>query len=118
MSNNNVGYNERRYRRLRAIFRDDCRRNDVGCCWTVNGTCRYPGQPIAWEDPPRTPRTFTVEHLTPRSLGGSRDDPANWACSHYGCNSARGNGTTRGLGTRRTTRPTPTPTDPHSETWP
>lgn len=118
MPNNNVGHNERLYRKRRAIYRDACRAADVACYWAAYGTCRYQGEAIHWDAPPRDPRSFSVEHRHPRSLGGSRDDPANWECAHYGCNSARGNGVTRGLGTRRTTTHTPTGTDPHSEDWP
>lgn len=39
-----------------------------------------------WPDP----RSFTVEHTTPRSHGG-RDNLANLRPAHLGCNSARGN---------------------------
>lgn len=118
MPSHNVGHNERLYRKRRAIFRDACRAAGVACYWHQFGTCRHEGAPIIYDGNPRDTQAFSVEHRTPRSTGGSRDDPANWEAAHYGCNSARGNGVTRGIGTRRTTTHTPTGTDPHSEDWP
>lgn len=96
----NVYHNERRARRLRAVYRDQCR---------DNGTpCMHCHQPIHWTAHFQDDMAFTVEHLTPRSKGGARDDPANWGCAHRICNS-----------TRRDTPLTPeVPPDPHSEEWP
>jgi 5-methylcytosine-specific restriction endonuclease McrA len=56
-------------------------------CWI----CR---EPIDWTAEPRTPRSYSADHRTPTSLGGS-DALSNLLVAHYGCNSSRGN-TTRG----------------------
>lgn len=50
--------------------------------------------------PARSRWSFSVDHLTPRSKGGT-STLANSAPAHYGCNSRRGDGPKR----RKTWRP-------------
>ncbi|MCW6010329.1 HNH endonuclease [Micromonospora sp. CPCC 205371] len=52
-------------------------------CWICH-------QPIPEGVPARTPRSFSVHHLTPRSKGGAVYDLANCRPAHYGCNSSQG----------------------------
>ncbi|MFH8627765.1 HNH endonuclease signature motif containing protein [Streptomyces vietnamensis] len=40
---------------------------------------------------PRSPWSFTLDHIVPLSRGGSLLDPANARSMHRRCNSARGN---------------------------
>ena len=40
---------------------------------------------------PRSPWSFTLDHIVPLSRGGSLLDPANARSAHRRCNSARGN---------------------------
>ena len=42
---------------------------------------------------PRSPWSFTLDHIVPLSRGGSLLDPANARSMHRRCNSARGNKT-------------------------
>lgn len=42
---------------------------------------------------PRSPWSFTLDHIVPLSKGGSLLDPANARSMHRRCNSARGNRT-------------------------
>ncbi|MEU2233150.1 HNH endonuclease signature motif containing protein [Streptomyces vietnamensis] len=42
---------------------------------------------------PRSPWSFTLDHIVPLSRGGSLLDPANARSMHRRCNSARGNRT-------------------------
>ncbi|MFF9270438.1 HNH endonuclease [Streptomyces rochei] len=42
---------------------------------------------------PRDPWSWTLDHATPLSRGGSLLDPANARSAHRRCNSARGNRT-------------------------
>ena len=53
--------------------------------------CSLCGEPIDYTAPPRTSRSFSVDHVTPLTKGGSLLDPANLQPAHYGCNSAKGN---------------------------
>ncbi|MBK0418290.1 HNH endonuclease [Leucobacter sp. CSA1] len=73
--------------RERAALRTTAQRSNTPC-WI----CR---QPIDWNAAPRTPRSFSADHVTPTSLGGDPLRRANLKPAHYGCNSSRGN-TTRG----------------------
>jgi 5-methylcytosine-specific restriction endonuclease McrA len=66
--------------------------------------CWLCGHPIDWDAEPRTPKSFSVDHIVPLSLGGDPLDPANAATAHYGCNSARQNKTV-------------TPRPPTSRAW-
>ena len=74
-------------------------------------TCTLCGQPIDHDAPARSRWSASVDHVVPRSLGGSLLDPANLRPVHYGCNSRRGNGVTRGKGTRSKTRKSVTSRD-------
>lgn len=66
-------------RRLAQLVRD-----------TYGTTCYLCREPIDMAAPPRTRRAFSVDHLTPRSKGGSNDLP-NLRPAHFGCNASRGN---------------------------
>lgn len=76
--------------RERAAFKAECRKTNAAC-WHCNGT----KGPIQYDAPPRTPLSFSVDHVTPTSLGGDELRRTNFKPAHYGCNSSRGN-TTRG----------------------
>lgn len=58
-------------------------------------TCWLCGQPWDPAAAPRTPRSFSLDHVTPLSHGGSLTDRANARAACLGCNSARGNTTRR-----------------------
>lgn len=54
--------------------------------------CHLCRQPIDLSLPPNHPRSFTVDHMDPVSLGGPPVcDLARARPAHHGCNSARGN---------------------------
>lgn len=72
--------------------------------------CAICGQPLDHTAPPRTRWSPTVDHIVPRSQGGSILDPKNLRPAHYGCNSRRKDGQPR----RR--KPTPT-TSSTSRAW-
>lgn len=57
--------------------------------------CHWCRRPIDLDAPPRTPWSFSVDHLVPRALGGARYDRRNLATCHYGCNASKGARTTR-----------------------
>jgi 5-methylcytosine-specific restriction endonuclease McrA len=65
--------------------------------------CGLPWDPAA---PPRSGRSFALDHIVPISLGGSLTDRANARASHLSCNSRRGNTTQRNA-RRRAAQPTP-----------
>lgn len=62
--------------------------------------CHICEAPIDLTVPPRTRWSFSVDHITPRSKGGP-STLANALPAHYGCNSRRGNGTSK----RKTWKP-------------
>lgn len=105
------------YTRNAAALRDEAREKNLHCV-----PC---GLEFDWDAPSRSRWAFSADHIIPKSLGGS-DERSNLRPAHYGCNSARGNGKTRGLGSGNgvrqgsTNRQTPiTPSaSPHSERWP
>ena len=66
--------------------------------------CAICGQPLDHTADPRSRWAPSADHIIPRSLGGSLTAPNNLRAVHYGCNSRRGNGVTRGIGVRRTKR--------------
>ena len=57
---------------------------------TYGNSCTLCGSPIRLDLPRRHPDGPSVEHLRPRSKGGS-DDLPNLRPAHLRCNSARGN---------------------------
>ena len=72
--------------------------------------CYLCGLPIDRTVDPRSRWAPSVDHVIPRSLGGSLTAPANLRAAHYGCNSKRGNGTKR-------RRPPTSSTGSASRTW-
>lgn len=54
--------------------------------------CWLCGKAIDYLAMPRTPRSFSVDHVIPLSRGGAKTDPRNLRAAHYGCNSRRGDG--------------------------
>ncbi|MEV0691790.1 HNH endonuclease [Streptomyces sp. NPDC050388] len=83
----------RPYRRLTAEVR---RLGDP--CWLC-------GHDIDLTLDPRSPWSFTVDHVTPLSRGGDLLDPANARPAHRRCNSSKGN------------RVTPRAVGPTSRRW-
>lgn len=83
------------YDAARATFKAQCRATNEPC-WI----CRNELGPIDYETPfdptRRDSLQFTVDHVTPVSLGGSITRTSGWKPAHYVCNVRRGN-TSRGL---------------------
>lgn len=104
MTNNSIGHNDRKYRKLRLALRTQAQNEALVC--VIPG----PDCPTIFDwsiDDPNHPWSFTAHHVIPRSLGGQPDDPANLAPAHRRCNEHQSN--------RLMTTPTQ---DHHSETWP
>lgn len=100
------------YRRNSAALRAIARERNLPCV-----RC---GLEIDWHAPPRTRWAFSAGHIVARSHGGS-DELANLRTEHLGCNSAAGNGTTRGVGSHNGIRPRSLDLPVHnrqSERWP
>jgi len=57
--------------------------------------CALCGEPLDPKAPSGTRWASTVDHINPRSLGGSLTAANNLQAAHHGCNSRRGNGTSR-----------------------
>jgi hypothetical protein len=53
-------------------------------CWICH-------RPIDLSLPPRSPWSFSVDHVVPLQYGGAELDPSNLRPSHLGCNARRGN---------------------------
>jgi 5-methylcytosine-specific restriction endonuclease McrA len=53
-------------------------------------TCHLCGAPIEYDRPRFHPRGPSMDHVIPRSKGGTWER-ANLRPAHYGCNSSRGN---------------------------
>ena len=78
--------------RERKRYKDECRSAGAEC-WLCHGrkgpidyTSKFnPDQP--------NPLLFTIDHVTPTSLGGDVMRKANWRPCHASCNTSRGNGT-------------------------
>lgn len=87
--------NGRPWARETKRYKAECRTLNAQCV-----ICQGTKGPIDYDSPydPNNylPLRFTVEHLTPTSLGGNMMSRTNWAPAHATCNSSRGN-TTRGL---------------------
>ncbi|MFI6819254.1 HNH endonuclease [Nonomuraea sp. NPDC050328] len=65
-------------------LRDTLRKSPGGrVCWIC-------GEEIDMAAPPRTPRSWSLDHVVPLDKGGAETDPANARAAHYGCNSSRG----------------------------
>lgn len=78
------GLTSRRYRQLRADFRDTCA-EDQTPCWLCSMPIDYD---IPWPDD----EAFELDHLYPRSTHPQHaEDPANFRASHRACNNKRGN---------------------------
>ena len=76
--------------------------------------CAICGQPIDYTAPGTTPQGATIDHTTPRALGGDPWDPTGLRVTHHRCNTLRG----ARLGNQRSRRrhqPAPTPTP--SRNW-
>lgn len=67
-------------RRIAARMRRECR------------VCAICGEPIDPDLRAPHPRSFTVDHIVPLSLGGAVADPANMRAAHRRCNMKRGTG--------------------------
>lgn len=79
-----VGVTSSEYQRNRTTLKTRAQRDNLPC-WVCH-------QPIHWDAPPRTRWSFTADHRTPRSKGGT-SALTNLIQAHYGCNSRRGDGT-------------------------
>ncbi|MFG2070976.1 HNH endonuclease [Micromonospora tulbaghiae] len=66
--------------RWRALVAE-CKRVYPWVCWLCHQRIGH------W--PPRHPRSYSVDHVIPRSKGGSVYDITNCRPAHYGCNSSR-----------------------------
>lgn len=77
----------RAWDRERTAYRARCQAANA-TCWLCRGLIQYDAEP-------RTPLSFSVDHVDPTSLGGDVMRQDLWRPAHYGCNSSRGN-TTRG----------------------
>jgi 5-methylcytosine-specific restriction endonuclease McrA len=75
----------RAYEKLQKYMRGIC----DGWC-QVPG-CKYPGIPILLDAEPRTPLSYSMDHIIPVSMGGEHV-LENVRHAHYGCNSARKDG--------------------------
>jgi hypothetical protein len=76
----------RQWKRLAEVVRKQSKAAGEPC-WI----CR---QPIEWDAPPRSPKSFSADHLEPIARGGQVIPALSGvAPAHYGCNSRRGDGT-------------------------
>lgn len=85
-----AGRRTRRYRMLRAAFREQCAMfiNPDGtmgaCCWLC-------GKPLDYSLPDDHPEGFNLDHAIPVSTHPElAEDPANFRSSHKDCNERRG----------------------------
>lgn len=88
--------------------RDDLRSNayrKARAITIANAThCAICGQPLDHAADPRSRWAPSADHIVPPSQGGTHS-LGNLRAVHYGCNARRGNGTTRGKGTRQRRAP-------------
>lgn len=82
----------------RDKIRDDVYKSGVAC-WLC-------GKPIDWDAPKRSRWAPSVDHVVPRSKGGSLFARSNAELAHYGCNSKRGNRAPRPYAERASAFPT------------
>ena len=64
--------------------------------------CAICGKDIDYQAPPRTSRSFSLNHKIPLNAGGSLLDPNNAEPAHLGCNSSLGDTAPVVDGTSRT----------------
>ncbi len=64
---------------------DELGDRDEWTCWV----CAGPVDPVDPASPPGSPHAPSVDHVVPRSLGGT-NDPANLRLAHRRCNGQRG----------------------------
>lgn len=76
----NIGRGDRRFKEISARLRKE--RPPV--CWLCS-------EPIDLNAPPRTARSWSLDHIKPLSEGGDPYDESNLAPAHVGCNSRKGN---------------------------
>jgi len=84
----------RPWTRERHAFKAECKKANAQCwlCKNTKGPIDY----VSKYDPKEpNPMLFTVDHMTPTSIGGDPMRRSLWAPAHATCNSSRGN-TTRG----------------------
>ena len=85
-----VGRSTRRYRKLRAAFREECRTH-VNPDGSVGAPCWLDGLPINYSLPREHPESFNLDHAYPVSERPDlAEDPANFRPSHRHCNEERG----------------------------
>jgi 5-methylcytosine-specific restriction endonuclease McrA len=53
-------------------------------------TCWLCSEPIDMQATPRTPRSWSLDHVIALNQGGAPLDRGNARAAHYGCNAARG----------------------------
>jgi 5-methylcytosine-specific restriction endonuclease McrA len=68
------------------------RRLHAWCKANMGDVCSLCGEWIDKALPAPHRRSFTVDHITPLSMGGHPTDLSNLAPAHYGCNAAKGAG--------------------------
>ncbi|WP_301149001.1 HNH endonuclease [Mycobacterium simiae] len=86
-----AGRATRRYRMLRATFREDCR-TFVNPDGTVGAHCWLCGRAIDYSLAGDHPEGFNLDHAHPVSTHPElAEDPANFRPSHCDCNHRRGN---------------------------
>lgn len=82
----------RPWQRERAAYKAECKRHNAPCwlCQGRRGPIDYSRNDGKTN---RNPLAFTVDHVTPTSLGGDPMARSNWRPCHLVCNTSRGNGT-------------------------
>lgn len=85
-----VGRSTRRYRTLRAQFREECRTH-VNPDGSIGAHCWLDGKPIDYSLPRQHPEAFNLDHAYPVSTHPElAEDPANFRPAHRHCNEERG----------------------------
>ena len=87
-----VGRRTRRFRKLRAKFREWCRTHE-NADGTIGAHCWLCDEPIDYELPAEHPQSFSLDHAYSVSARPDlAEDPANFRPSHLDCNKQRGDG--------------------------